>query len=49
VKYSEYSEGCTWQKITRIEPVEEVNVVAIKTASGTYQTRFGLSHNCDDL
>lgn len=41
--------GFSWREVTEINSLKEVNVVAIKTASGTYKTRFGLSHNCDDL
>jgi len=38
-----------WKKIESVEPCGRIDVVAIKTASGTYKTRHGMSHNCDDL
>jgi hypothetical protein len=36
-------------KIAKIEPISEVTVIAVKTKSGFYKTKVGMSHNCDDL
>lgn len=36
-------------KIVNITPVENVEFVAVRTKSGYYKTRAGMSHNCDDL
>lgn len=37
-------------KITKIERLEGgANVVALHTNSGLYQTKAGVSHNCDDM
>lgn len=37
-------------KITKIERLEGgANVVALSTETGIYETKAGLSHNCDDM
>jgi hypothetical protein len=38
-----------WRKITEIKPRQEIEVIAVKTREGFYKSKFGLSHNCDDL
>ena len=38
-----------WSKVRAITPVADREFAPIKTATSTYVTAFGLSHNCDDL
>jgi hypothetical protein len=42
-------DGFVWRPIQQIQPVGRKSVVAIRTKSGFYKTKFGMSHNCDDL
>ena len=42
-------DGFLWSKVKDIKDIESETFCPIKTDSGTYITRFGLSHNCDDL
>ena len=36
-------------RVKSIRAVGGANVVAVTTESGWYETKAGLSHNCDDL
>ena len=41
--------GFLWRKVKETQYVEEDVFIPIKAESHTYNTEFGLSHNCDDL
>lgn len=44
-----YADGFIWRPVNSTVAVGRRSVVAIKTKSGFYKTKFGMSHNCDDL
>lgn len=43
------ADGFIWRPIINVVPVGRRTVVAVRTKSGFYKTKFGMSHNCDDL
>jgi len=42
-------DGFVWRPVTAVHSVGKGIVVAIRTKSGFYKTKFGMSHNCDDM